>query len=87
MRTTSSFVFGALVAGIILGKGLVNKRRYYNITSSLIGWAHTQNDSWGYNTMMHHSVLCIIYITSNDYEINLGEMPVLNVKVTSVHAQ
>ena len=31
------------------------------------------------------SVLCIIYITSNDYEINLGEMPILNVKVTSVH--
>ena len=31
------------------------------------------------------SDLCIIYITSNDYEINLTEMPVLNVKVTYVH--
>ena len=23
-----------------------NERRRYNVTSSLIGWAYTQNDSW-----------------------------------------
>ena len=32
------------IAGIILGMGSANERRYYNVTSSVIGWAHTQND-------------------------------------------
>ena len=32
-------------AGIILGMGLANKRWIYNVTSSLNGWAHTQNDT------------------------------------------
>ena len=32
-------------AGItILGMSLADERRRYNVTSSLIGWAHTQND-------------------------------------------
>ena len=31
---------------IILGMGSANERRHYNVTSSLIGWAHTQNDLW-----------------------------------------
>ena len=26
--------------------GSANERRRYNVTSSLIGWAHTQNDLW-----------------------------------------
>ena len=30
--------------GIILGMGSANERRRYIVTSSLIGWAHTQND-------------------------------------------
>ena len=30
--------------GIILGMGPANKRRRYDLTSSLTGWAHTQND-------------------------------------------
>ena len=30
--------------GIILGMGSANKRRRYNLTPSLIGWAHTQNN-------------------------------------------
>ena len=29
---------------IILGMGSANERRRYNVTWSLIGWAHTQND-------------------------------------------
>ena len=29
--------------GIILAKGSVNKRRRYHVTSSLIGWTHSQN--------------------------------------------
>ena len=32
------------VTGIILGMGSANTRRRYNVTSSLIGWAHIQND-------------------------------------------
>ena len=41
-------------AGVILGMGSANERRRYNVTSSLIGWAHTQNDHgiwWEY--VMH----------------------------------
>ena len=30
--------------GIILAMGSANERRRYNVTSSLIGWAHTEND-------------------------------------------
>ena len=33
--------------GIILGVGSANERRHYNVMSSLIGWAHTQNDHCG----------------------------------------
>ena len=31
--------------GLILGIGSANQRRRYNVTSSLIGWPYTQNDS------------------------------------------
>ena len=31
-------------SGIILGIGSANEGRCYNVTSSLIGWAHTQNN-------------------------------------------
>ena len=31
-------------AGIILGMSSTNERRHYIVMSSLIGWAHTQND-------------------------------------------
>ena len=33
------------ISGIILGMGPANERQCYNVTSSLIGWAYTQNDS------------------------------------------
>ena len=33
-------------SGIIVGMGSANERRRYNVTSSLIGWAHTQNGPW-----------------------------------------
>ena len=32
--------------GIILGMGSANERWRYIVMSSLIGWAHTQNDPW-----------------------------------------
>ena len=34
------------IPGIILCLGSANERWRYLITSSLIGWAHTQNDPW-----------------------------------------
>ena len=35
-------------SGIILGMGSANERQRYNVTPSLISWAHTQNDPWKY---------------------------------------
>ena len=32
------------ISGIIFGMGSANERRRYIVTSSLIGWAHTNND-------------------------------------------
>ena len=37
---------GLRYAWIILGMGTANKRWGYHVTSSLIGWACTQNDPW-----------------------------------------
>ena len=31
-------------SGLILGMDSASQRRRYNVTSSLIGWAHIQND-------------------------------------------
>ena len=36
-------MIGSLSPDIILGMGPNNERRRYNVTSSLIGWAHNQN--------------------------------------------
>ena len=36
------------ITGIILCMRQANERRRYIITSSLIGWAHTQSDRWDY---------------------------------------
>ena len=33
-------------AGVVLSKGSANRRWYYKVTFSLIGWSHTQNDPW-----------------------------------------
>ena len=33
-------------AGIILGMGAANERRHYIVTSSPIGWTHTQKEPW-----------------------------------------
>ena len=49
-------------AEIILWMRPANKRRGYFVTSSLIGWAHSQNDPciWGV-----HNVLQYIYKRAN----------------------
>ena len=36
-------------SGIKLCMCPANERRRYIVTSSLIGWVHSQNDPWGYN--------------------------------------
>ena len=49
-----------LLAGIILGVGLANERRRYIVTSSLIGWAHTENDPWLVIFMFLFLMICSI---------------------------
>ena len=41
--------------GIILCMRPTNERRRYNVTSSLIGRAHTQNDPWGTRIVSHYT--------------------------------
>ena len=45
------------VSGIILSMGLANERQCYNVTSALIGWAHTQNDHCGYGLSQWETML------------------------------
>ena len=48
-------------SGIILGMGSANERRRYNVTSSLIGWAHTQNDPQNRLLLNHNkTTMCTI---------------------------
>ena len=42
----ASMTYSHHVSGIILWMRPTNERRRYNVTSSLIGWAHLQNDPW-----------------------------------------
>ena len=49
------FVYHTDDPGIVLGMDSANGRRGYIITSSLIGWAHTQNDPRG--PMIFHLML------------------------------
>ena len=44
LRTCDLGMICRLTAGTILWMRPANERRRYNVTSSLIGWAHTQND-------------------------------------------
>ena len=39
----SALFWGQTLLGIIMGMGSANDRRRYNVTSSLIGWAHVHN--------------------------------------------
>ena len=51
-------------AGIIQGTASANGRRRYDITSSLIGWAHTQDDPCWCYSLWHHATLssCIWFL-------------------------
>ena len=55
-------VHGDLCAIIILSMGSANERHCYNITLSLIGWAHTENDPW--NAIENRLFQWIIFFTT-----------------------
>ena len=44
----SSVLYSAPLPEIILWMRPANERRRYTVTSSLIGWAHSQNDLWAH---------------------------------------
>ena len=43
-----------------------NGRRCYNVTSSLIGWAHTQNDPWTEMEVMSHTPVTVLSSPGQD---------------------
>ena len=47
------------ISGIILCMRPANERRRYNVTSSPIGWAHSQNDPWISITKMRLKTTCL----------------------------
>ena len=61
-------------ARIILWMLPANERRCHNVTSSLIGWAHSQNDPWecllwcehfGENCLFHNRITQYYHVTEN----------------------
>ena len=46
-----------------------NERRRYNVTSSLIGWAHSQNDPW-----IPHALSCITYYQPLCFTVVVDEL-------------
>ena len=55
----------ALYRGIILGMGSANERRRYIVTSSLIGWAHTQNGTCWIVLRNHTNILYCFIISQH----------------------
>ena len=48
LRTVHLALVGCQIPGTIMDIGAAYERRHYIVTSSLSGWAHTQNDPWIY---------------------------------------
>ena len=71
---------------IILGMGSANKRRRYNVTSSLIGWVHTQNDPWissFVNTLYfqnHQNTATCVWVIFDRPGVTIAWSPVTNVE-------
>ena len=57
-------------AGIILAMGSTKERRYY-IVMSLIGWAHTQNDSWSAISPVHKQLSYFSYTIALRQEMHV----------------
>ena len=53
VKAIACCLFGTKASWIILGTCPANKRWCYNVTSSLIGWAHKQNDPRGIMTLIN----------------------------------
>ena len=62
---------------IILGMVSTNERRCYNVTSSLIGWAHTQTDPCFTIIMLFYIIDCHVMWVYIDWDICLD--PVVNI--------
>ena len=56
---SNAFVYQG-TAGIILCIHPANERWRYNVTSSLIGWAHTQNDPWNWVIQRWWLLVCVM---------------------------
>ena len=51
------------ITGISLGKRPANERHHYNVTMSLIGWAHTYTDPCHYHISLYpHSYLVFVLL-------------------------
>ena len=59
----------AIEAGIILGMGSANERWRYIVTSSLVGWAHTQNDAVKLGAIVWWTVIAHSCLTSSAVEV------------------
>ena len=57
---------GITISGIMLYMCPANGRRRYNVTSSLIGWAHTQNDPWTEMEVMSHTPVTVLSSPGQD---------------------
>ena len=66
-------------AGIILCMGSANERRRYNVTSSLIGWVHSQNDPWVWEQPPSCQYDWIVYMFCDMDESDIGIGPLLDV--------
>ena len=67
MVSWTSVNIGTCNTEIILRTRPANGRRRYNVTSSLIGWAHSQNDPWPLpKPMLSHLISSIVLYHSHD---------------------
>ena len=63
---------GQAVARVILDFGSAIERRHYNVTSSNIGWAHTQNEPCNTNMEDTRSMAKRIDNNMTNYDVNQG---------------
>ena len=85
-------------SGIILGMGSANERWCYSVMSSLIGWAHTQNDpcAWltGYITISQNAcnqlkeLFCSsLNVSTSGWSLTRGKIPVWPVNTLFLEAK
>ena len=71
--TGTNELINTCYSGIILCMSIAYERQHYNVASSLIGWAHAQNDQWLLFIELIWGIRKLHYIASgNDF---LSEWP------------